>query len=417
MIALAVRYLLARRRQTVLMLLGFFFGTAAFVLLSGIMLGFRHYLIYQLINNNAHITVEPREEFLNERSLDEAFYGKDGRAVLWNVPPSGRKDSARVESPQAWYHRLEKDPRVSAFTPRLSASVIFSKGKSNSPGKLIGCDPASQLRVTTIGDYIIEGDFSAIASGGNRIALGQRLQKKLGINVSQNVSVSLSQGAPVPFKVVAIFKTGSIQFDETAYGSLADVQNVNRTPNQVNEIAIRLKDYTQARQVAESLQALSTEKIESWDQKNSNIFSVFRIQDMVRYLSIGSIMVVAGFGIYNVLSITVMQKRKDIAILRSMGYSTRDIVSIFFSQGLILGAAGTALGLGFGYLASFYLETIPLGTGPLGIGSDHLIVSRDPLIYLQSAALALSSASVASILPAHAAGKMAPIDIIRSTAE
>lgn len=417
MTGLALRYLLARPRQTVLMVLGFFFGTAAFVLLSGIMLGFRHYLVYQLVNNDAHVHIQAREEFLDDKSLNQAFFGPLHKQVVWDVPPSGRKDSDMVENPGAWYERLDGDPRVSDYTPRLSASVILSKGKATVPAVLIGCDPLRQVRVTTLADYVTEGRFEDLAGGGRRIVIGEQLQKKLGVALSQNLLVSLAGGRAYPFKVAAVFRTGNHAFDGQAYGALADVQAVNGTPNEVNEIGVRLHDHAQSRAVAESWAALGADKVESWDQKNANIFSVFRIQDAVRFLSIGAIMIVAGFGIYNVLNITVVQKRKDIAILRSMGYSTGDVVRIFFTQGILLGVAGTVLGLVFGYLFSFQLEKIPLGAGPVGIGVDHLLVSRDPAIYLQSAILALASATLASVLPAASAGKLSPIQVIRSTVE
>jgi lipoprotein-releasing system permease protein len=415
MIRLGIQFLFARPRQTVLMLLGFFFGTAAFVLLSGIMLGFRQYLVYQLVNNDAHVFIEPREEFLTDHALDAALYGRVFRHIFWSTPPSGRKDSAMVEAPQAWYERLARDPRVVAYTPHLTASVIFSKGKATVPSVLTGCIPAQQVRVTTIGDYVIEGDFSEIGAGGNRVVVGYDLARKLGVRLSQNVMVSLAAGPPAPFKVVAVFRTGNRLFDERAYGALTDVQAVNRTPNQVNVIAVRLANYRRAADVAAGWAAISDEHVQSWDQRSGNIFSVFRIQDAVRFLSIGAIMIVAGFGIYNVLNMTVLQKRRDIAILRSMGYTARDIVLLFVSQGLLLGLVGTVLGLSFGYAASFYLETIRIAAGQLGIGIDHLLVSREPAIYSQAALLALSSASIASILPAAGAGRLSPIEVIRSS--
>src|SRR5687767_11667798 len=116
MIFLALRYLFARPRQTVLTLLGIFLGTAAYVAISGFMLGFREYLIDQLINNDAHIHIEAREEFLSDHSLDKAFYENKADHVFWNPAPSGRKDSDMVENPQQWYVRLDADPRVAAYT-------------------------------------------------------------------------------------------------------------------------------------------------------------------------------------------------------------------------------------------------------------------------------------------------------------
>ncbi len=416
MISLAIRYLLAKRRQTILMLLGIFFGAASYVTISGFMLGFRGYLVDQLVNNSPHIHIEAREEFLTDTSLNEAFYGDHYSHIFWTPPPSGRKDNAIVEKPQAWYARLRADPRVFAFSPQLSASVIFSNGKATAPTSLIGCDPLQQEKVTTIGSLVVEGKFSDIAAGGNRVVIGRELQKRLGVRVSQNTLVSLGRGLPSPFKVVGIFETGNKMTDNMAYGSLADVQKVNNSPNHVNEIAVRLFDHTQAAALATTWSAFGPEKVQSWDQINANIFDVFRIQDSIRFLSIGAIMIVAGFGIYNVLNMMVIQKRRDIAILRSMGYSTREIISLFFTQGFLLGVVGVTLGLSCGYGICLYLRTLPF-KGNAMISDGHMIVSTAPEIYLQAGLLALATSCLASVLPARAAGKLTPIEIIRAGTE
>ena len=160
MIFLAIRYLIARKKQTLLTLLGIFFGTAGFILLSGIMLGFRGYLIGQLINNNPHIHIEPREDFLTEHSLDSSFYRNEFEHIFWNVPPSGRKSSAFIENPQNWFQLLRAHPQVAFFTPQLISSAILSSGPSSVSATLIGCDPIQQQKVTTIGEYLTEGTFS-----------------------------------------------------------------------------------------------------------------------------------------------------------------------------------------------------------------------------------------------------------------
>lgn len=417
MISLAFRYLLARRKQSLLTLLGIFFGAAAYVTISGFMLGFREYLVNQLVNNSPHVYIQAREEFLTADSLNRAMYGDAVAHVFWAVPPSGTKDTAIVDNPQSWYERLKADPRVVAYTPQLTANALFSKGPTTATASLIGTDPLRQVQVTTIGDYVVEGRWEDLAAGGNRLVIGAELRRKLGVNVSQNVLVSVTNGTPTPFKVVGVYSTGNLLTDIQAYGALSDVQKINRTPNEVSQIGVKLHDHTRAASLASSWSKLSPEKIESWDQKNASLFDVFRIQDAVRFLSIGSILVVAGFGIYNVLNMTVMQKRRDIAILRSMGYSTGDVTWLFFSQGLIVAVSGAALGLLFGYGLCRFLETIPFGGGPLGAGPGHLVISFNPAIYIQAAILALLAASIASVLPARAAGKLTPIEIIRAGAE
>lgn len=415
---LAFRYLLSRRRQTLLMLLGVSFGTAAFVLLSGIMLGFRGYLVGQLLDNSGHVYIQAREEFLTERSLDASFFSDaPGLLALWRVPPSGRKDSDTVEFPQAWYARLAADPRVAAYSPRLTTAVLFAKGRATATSTLIGCDPDRQARVTTIGRYVTEGRFGDLGAGGRRLALGDELKRKLGVELSQNVLVSLPDAAaPVPFKIAAVFRTGNKLFDETAYTSLVDVQALNRTPNRVNEIIVRLKDHRGAAAAAAGWARLGPEKVESWDRRNAYIFDVFRIQDTVRFSSIGAVLIVAGFGIYNVLNMMALQKRRDVAILRSIGYTTRDITVLFFSQGIALGVAGSLFGLLIGYAVSLPLESIQLATGPMG-GVGHLMIERSLVIYCQAATMALTSAVLASVLPARAAARTPPIEIIRGGGE
>jgi len=416
MIFLAWRYLLARPRQTILTLLGIFFGTVAYISISGFLLGFRGYLVDQLVNNNAHVFIRAREDFLSDHSLDKAFYS-DKAYIFWAPAPSGRKDSAIVENPQAWYQRLKVDPRVAAFTPQLTAAVIFSNGKATAPTLITGCDPNQQKLVTTIGEYLTEGRFSDLAAGGNRVVIGNELQRKLGVRLLQNVMVATAQGSPVPFKVVGIFKTGNIQANNLAYGTLADIQAVNRTPNQVNEIAVRLYDYSQSALVASTWAQFSQEKVESWDQVNSSFFEVFKLQDAIRFLTIGAILIVAGFGIYNVLNMTAMQKRKDIAILRSLGYESSDVILLFFYQGLILGVSGAVFGLVAGYFICLFLQTVSFSGGPIGISGGTLNIAMDVEIYIKAAVMALFAALFASLLPARAAGKLTPIEIIRAGAE
>ena len=417
MIALSLRYLLSRPRQTLLMLLGIFFGTVAYVAISGFMLGFREFMVGQLVNNNAHVHITARQQFLEPHALDRDFYGTEYQHIFWDPPPSGSESNQLIENPQAWYARLHADPRVAAFSPQLTANALFTKGSSTATVSIIGCNPTEQVLVTSIGDYLTEGKFSDLERGGNRLLIGSELQKQLGVHVLQTVQVSLEGNPALPFEVIGVFKTGSRLANNSAYGAIADIQSGMKRFNQINEIAVKLHDYSQAAWIATSWSQQSVDRIQSWDQINANIFDVFRMQDAIRFLSVGAIMIVAGFGIYNVLNMTVTQKRKDIAILRSMGYTPWDILFLFLSQGLILGFVATTLGLVFGYYLCLYIQTLPFSGGPMGGLMGHIMVSLNPVIYFQAAGLSLLAASIASILPARAAGKLTPIEIIRAGTE
>jgi lipoprotein-releasing system permease protein len=415
MIFIAIRYLMERKRQTILTLLGVFFGTVAYVGVSGFFLGFQSFMVQQLVNNAAQVHIEARKDYLSAHVLDGPFFGDKILHAFWISPPAGVEGFQEVQSPSQWYKRLAADPRVSAFTPQLSAPALFTLGKNSVGSTLIGCNPRQQIRVTTIADYMISGKFTDIAVGGNRIILGDELMKRLGAGVNQTIRASVGVNPnPMPFKVIGRFYSGNRGLDSQAFAAIADVQRANLTPNQVNEIGVRLKNYQEADAMAQSWSMISPERVESWGQQNANILSVFAIQTALRFSMIATVLIVAGFGIYNILNMTVNQKRQDIAILRALGYDAFDVIMLFFSQGLIVGLIGGALGLGCGYILCRYLQTIPFMPATPMNSQGHLHIALNWGIFIQAAGMSLLSASIASILPARAASRLTPIEIIRT---
>jgi lipoprotein-releasing system permease protein len=415
MLFLAWRHLISRKRQTVLTLLGIAFGSMAFVTISGFMLGFQNFLLDQLVNNDAHVRISAREDLIKERSLDKEFFG-EMIYIFWQAPPSGAKSYPKVENPGGWERRLNADSRVVAYSPQLSTQVIFSRGPLTSNGRLLGSQPGRQSQVTNIRDYMTVGKFEDIGRGGNRLVVGDLLAKRLGVREGDTISVATGNKA-TPCKIAGIFSTGSKQLDETtAYGLLSDAQSIASQPNVINNIAVRLADFNRAASVAGDWQALSTDRVESWDQINASFLNVFAIQDATRYLMIVITMVVAGFGIYNILNVVVSQKKREIAILRSMGFEQRDISQLFLLQGTILGLSGAVFGMLMGYIACLGLAQLTLGSGPLG-NMSRLKIDFDIMIYLRAGGFGLICSILASILPSLAAGRMSPIDIIRGSSD
>ncbi|MDR3606829.1 MAG: ABC transporter permease [Oligoflexia bacterium] len=414
MIFIALRYLLERKKQTVLTLLGVFFGTMAYVGVSGFFVGFQGFMVQQLVNNAAQVHVEARKDYLTEHVLDGPFFGKDWLHAFWVSPPAGVEGFQEIQNPSQWYQRLAADPRVEAYVPQLSAPALFTLGRNSVGTTIMGCDPKKQARVTTIADYMIAGKFTDIAVGGNRIVMGDELMKRLGAAMSQTVMATVGVNpVPVPFKVVGRFYSGSRGLDLQAFAAISDIQRTNLTPNQVNEIGVRLKNYQDADTMARTWAMSSPERVESWGDQNANILSVFAIQTALRFSMIVTILVVAGFGIYNILNMTVNQKRQDIAILRALGYDAFDVIMLFFSQGMIVGVIGGACGLACGYLLCAYLQTIPFMVATPSNPQGHLHIALNFKIFAQAAFMAIFSAALASILPARAASKLTPIDIIR----
>src|ERR1017187_2372145 len=157
-----MRYLLERKRQTVLTLLGVFFGTMAYVGVSGFFVGFQGFMVQQLVNNAAQVHIEARKDYLSEHILDAPFFGSKLRHIFWEAPPAGVEGFQEVQSPAKWYKRLAADPREVAFTPQLIASAVFTLGKNSVGSTVIGCDARQQVKVSTIADYMIAGKFTDI---------------------------------------------------------------------------------------------------------------------------------------------------------------------------------------------------------------------------------------------------------------
>lgn len=410
---LALKQLLARPRQTLLALLGITFGTAAFLILSGMMLGFREYLIQRLINTTAHISIKAEEPTLEEHSLDPYFF--PDTLVKWVVPPVVHNEPPHIEYPQGWFDRLEADPNVLAYAPQITTQVMVNRGKLTRSIILIGVDAHKQVGATDVKDDMTVGDFLDLDKGGFKVIIGESLAQKLGIHVNDTLNIVEIRGVVVPAKVAGFFNTGMTQVDDvTAYAPLHYVQQANQTPGEIAQIIVKLKDITLARKIADQWATTSREKVQSWDEANANFFQVFAMQDMIRYILSFVVLMIAAFGIYNILNMMILQKRGEIAILRSMGYEAGDIIRLFLSQGLILGFIGGILGLCLGTLVCLYVESITFNTGVSITRINHMLIAWHLRFYVMGFLLAFLSGLVAGYLPARAASRMHPIDILRA---
>lgn len=415
MLFLSLKHLFSRKKQTFLILLGIVLGTTAYVVISGMMLGFQTYILDRLVNNQAHIRISAREEYIYRDGMQKIFYPHN-EMIIWKIPPSGRRDSTELQNPKFWFNKLDSTPEVFAYSPELTSQVIYRRNKTEISGKITGSKPALEERVSNLSDYLSPGTkFTDLGDSGNRIILGSGLLKKLGARHGEIINVATGRGKSIPFKVIGSFNLGINTIDDTtAFASLLDVQKLLSMPNRISDIGVKLIDPSASTQLAESWSEFSTDKIESWERASAATLSVFKTQDIVRNFMTISILVVAAFGIYNILSILVNQKRKEIAILRAIGFNSGQIIELFMYQGIILGLLGGFLGLLLGYVGCHYIATIKVAPGRMGGGGDTMVISFAGLIYLKAISLAFFSSLISSFLPSYAAGKLSPIEIIRS---
>jgi lipoprotein-releasing system permease protein len=413
MFFIAYRQMTARKLQTFLTLLGIVFGTIGYIVISGVMLGFRVYLLEQLVNSDAHIKISPKVEIITLEKVEPLLF-PETKNVSWFIPTSGKKDTSELRNAAFWFTLLSEDNEIEAFSRQFSIKVILNKGNQSDAARLVGVEPYKHSKVTNISENMVTGKYSDLGETGNKIIIGEGLGENLGIRINDTIYLSSGMGKTLPFKVVGSFRTGNKSVDDTVcYASLNDVQLLNRTPGKISSISIRLKDVNQVKLKTKEWLDYNLETVESWEDASASFLTIFKIQDTIRYSVTIAILVVSGFGIYNILNVLINQKKREIAILRSIGYESTDIIIIFLIQGVILGIVGSILGMIVGYLICLKLSTLSFSSPYLSTKTGKMLISYDLKIYVQAFFLALFSTLLASILPARSAGKLQPIEIIR----
>lgn len=412
MFFLAMKQLFSRKKQTILILFGIAMGTMLYVTISGVQLGFREYISSALLSRTAHVLIQGPDNLIQKSELQERFYEED-ILVSWITPPSGKRDESKLSNYQGWYSLLEGHADVYSFNPRLAVNALVISEKIKHSLSLVGTIPEKEVKTSDIEDYMKEGRFLDLAGGGDKIILGLQAAKELGVRKGQKIKINIGTGSSMPFRVVGIFSFGDEQTDRSlAFAHLNDVQTLNRTPGRIGDIAVTLVDKDKAKELADIWGFFSKDEVQDWQEANKMFMEMIKMQDIVRLFITVSILIVAAFGIYNVLSIMINQKKKEIAILRSIGYAPKRILELILIQGVFLGVFGGLLGMIMGHSLNKYVESIDLG---FEIGkSNHLLMSYDPQIYITAFWAALLAATLASLLPAYTASKMTPMEIIRA---
>jgi lipoprotein-releasing system permease protein len=183
----------------------------------------------------------------------------------------------------------------------------------------------------------------------------------------------------------------------------------------VNQLRLRIVDVTQAQEVARHIEARFGYRAEPWQEANANMLGIFVIQNAVMYSTVGAILIVACFGIFNVVSTVVYEKTRDIAILKSMGFAERDIRRIFVLQGFLVGVVGVACGWLLGFAIVEAMATLRFDIEGF-VRTQGFILYRSPMHYALSGGFALGAAVFAAWLPARRAARVNPVDIVRGAA-
>ncbi|MEA2733623.1 MAG: lipoprotein-releasing system permease protein, partial [Humisphaera sp.] len=347
---ISIRYLLTHLRQSLVCIAGVTIAVMMFITMTAMMNGFTDKFIMETVESTGHITIhdEPRE---TRTPILERFY-KQPNAVLVVEGVKPRDKIEKIKNPEGLLATLRRMPGIQAVAPQVSGDVIVTYGTKTMSLAIMGVDPDATMRVTTIGTKVTDGDFARLKTAADGVVIGSGVSNVLGARVDDIVTLSSPTGGLATAKVVGIFSTGVTPVDYSrAYMLINDAQTLLDKRNIINEITLRTDDYTKAQAYAAQIEAMSGYKTESWQESNANFLKIFNIQTIITYFITGALLVVAAFGVLNILIMAVLERVNDIAILKSFGFSRGDITRIYVFQGLVIGLIGSTVGLVLGKLA------------------------------------------------------------------
>ncbi|GLR13070.1 ABC transporter permease [Chitinimonas prasina] len=410
MIALNIAWthLTSRKRQTAVSLVGVVLGVAFFLAVSALMRGSEKDFITRLIDNSPHITVS--DEFRTARLQPARLRWPDDLVEIAGLRPNNETRGIR-----GWRYRLgqiESLPGLKAAPVLVGSAVLLFAGQEQGIS-LSGIVPARMRGVSSIEEKLVEGSLDDLEANPGGIIIGAGLAEKFSLRRGSTVNLVAGGGSNRSLTVVAIFRTGNAGYDESqTYVLLKRAQLLLGRPDRVNRFIIKLADASQALLVASRIEAMGTYKAVSWAEASEDILNVLFVRNVIMYSVVSAILLVASFGIYNTLSTIVMEKTRDIAILKSVGFQARDIRHIFVLEGLIVGTLGSVLGLAVGAGLMQLMASVQIRP-PGGTAMVNLPVWWGGEQFLIAAGFALLSCLLAAWLPARKAGRLHPVDILR----
>ena len=408
---IALTHLRNRKRQTLVSLLGVAMGVGFFIAMAALMQGFHVYFISKVIDVWPHVTIKDEYRSAPPQPLQRLF--GDGVVALYGLKP--REELRGIKDANTVLAELNRRTDLAA-APTLRGQVFLRYGSKDVSATLVGIEPQHERRVSHLENDLIAGSLNALHTAANGIILGDGVAKKVGAELNDTLSVISPAGVILKMKVVGIFRTGITPIDNfESYALLKKAQILQDRPNVINQIRLRLNDVNQARPIASSVEARLGYRTESWEETYENILGIFVIQNGIMYSTVSAILIVAAFGIFNIISTVVHEKTRDIGILKSIGFEERDIRHIFLIEGLLVGLVGTLLGWALGYSLTRLLGTIRFHIEGF-VTAEGFILHYTIVHYLIAGGFALLSATFAAWLPARKAARLNPVDIIRGAA-
>jgi len=409
---IALRFLTAKKRSMVMSLSCIILGVGLFVVTQATTRGFEGFFIKTILGTDGAMRVEDKRQSTIQ-SVSTVGYGSP-----FEVQAQSGKYIEGIDYPQELMRTLLTFPNVSAASEVLHGSnVTIRSSFKDDTVQVFGINLDDQLRVSDLGNQISEGSIYDFRTAPDGALIGRMMADRQHLSVGDTFQLE-ANGQTRVFRVSAIYETGVEDIDKVRlYLKMEQARSLLQKPTGASYLQVSLHDKDRAHADSSPwMEDILDHRVAAWQDREKEWLGVFRALRISTGISVLVFTLIAGLAMFNTLAMIVMEKTKEIAILRSMGYTRRDISSIFLWQAVIVLAFGSIGGCLLGIAGTYAVSQVPLPIHTI-FKTDKFIVTWNPWHYAEAVAISIAMVMVASLIPSRRAARLEPGDIIRGTAQ
>lgn len=392
---IATKFLREGKAQSALILVGIAIGVAVIVFLTALITGLQSNIIQRTLGTQAHIKVQQTDEH-------NRIVGPEPNSAQLTIES---KRAQRLRSINNWQQVrdvLDTLPRVTAVSPIISGPAFARRGESLQSVALVGIDAPRYLRIIPVKDDMIAGVFRI---GAGDTVIGKQLATNLGMRVGDKLRLDGGQGRESILNVAGIFELGVRELDARyVYLDMKQAQSLLDLPGAATVIDVTVDDIFEAQKIAERVARLTGLKVENWMETNTQLMNALRSQSLSTQMISVFVALSVALGIASVLTVSVVQRTREIGILRAMGSTRQQMLTVFLVQGALFGLSGSILGTAVGYALVAAFNTF---------GPKLFYIPVDAWLPLAATAIATVTGIFSAAIPARRAAALDPVEAIR----
>lgn len=413
---IALRHLSGRRRQTFTTIAGVAVSTMVLITTISLTRGLLDSFVDTIVNVAPHITL--KGEKINPVPVDilSTQGGASVAVVEDNIKKQEREEVRNYRQMQVVFDSPLYRRELLAVSPYVESQVMAVKGNRNEPLLFKGVDIEKEDRISGIGSKLQSGDLGAFEKTANALLVGRTIARDMKLKVNDEIIIIPASGQSRQCKVAGIFFTGVNVVDNSVVGSLKLGQIIEGLPSsKVTGIALKVREPFENGLLARELEKVTGYRAVTWQEQNASVLSLFARIGYIVFSLVAFVGVVSGFGVANILVTTVFEKSRDIAIMKSFGFSALQLVGMFILEGFMVGLAGALAGgvLAVGSINLFASIPVENSQGPLT--KTGFSMSQNPLYFVYVIGVTVFISTISAILPSAKAARLEPVQVLRDS--